>query len=56
MEQKIIVQVLKKVFKYGYATDTHLNIVGYLDKLGIPKSEYYRWNKPSPNQRVNLTP
>ena len=39
------ISVLKRVFTYGNATDTHLAILDYLFENGIPKSEYETWGR-----------
>ena len=42
-KKQIQIDTLKKVFRYGYATTTHLNIVELLYKLGVPIMEYKEW-------------
>lgn len=37
--------ILKSVFEYGSGMNTHLNILGMLDKIGVKKEEYETWNK-----------
>jgi hypothetical protein len=37
------IEVLKRVFSYGDATTTHLNILDYLNEKGIPIEEYKTW-------------
>lgn len=37
------IALLKKVFTYGNATNTHLDILDYLNHLGVSKSEYSKW-------------
>ena len=39
------IEVLKEVFTYGYATDTHLDIVCYLNIIGVPEEEYSQWGR-----------
>ena len=39
------IDVLKKVFTYGNATGTHLDILDYLNEVGIPSTEYSQWGK-----------
>ena len=39
------IDVLKKVFTYGNATGTHLDILDYLTEVGIPSTEYSQWGK-----------
>ena len=48
-DKKPDLEVLKSVFTYGYATDTHLDIVCYLNVIGIPEEEYSQWGR---NARV----
>jgi len=45
VEKEVWQATLKKVFKYGDATTTHLNILNLLNALGVPKEEYTKWNK-----------
>lgn len=40
--------VLKHVFTYGNATNTHLDILDYLFEKGVPKSEYSTWGRNAP--------
>jgi len=44
-KERGVIDGLQMVFKYGYAVETHLNIVNLLDKLNVPESEYDTWNK-----------
>ena len=50
METKI--EVLKKDFTYGNAMGTHIDILAYLNSIGISKEEYSTWGRhlsePSP--------
>ena len=46
VERDAIIIVLKEVFHYGYGGETHLNILGLLEKIGVPLSEYKTWNEP----------
>ena len=39
------IEILKKLFSYGYATDTHLDIVCYLNVNGVPEEEYSKWGR-----------
>ena len=39
------INCLKKVFTYGNATDTHIDILGYLYSIGISKDEYSKWGR-----------
>jgi hypothetical protein len=43
MEQSI--DVLKRVFTYGNATDTHLDILAFLIEAGISENEYKKWGR-----------
>ena len=42
-KKQIQIDTLKQVFRYGYATTTHLNIVELLYRLGVPLKEYKEW-------------
>ena len=44
MKDKVI-EILSKVFVYGDATNTHLNILNLLHDAGVGKEIYSTWNK-----------
>ena len=39
------IALLKEIFTYGDATNTHLDILDYLNYLGVSKSEYSKWGR-----------
>ena len=45
MNQENNIDCLKKVFTYGDATNTHLDILDYLNSIGISKDEYSKWGQ-----------
>ena len=53
-DKKPDIEFLKKVFSYGYATDTHLDIVCYLNVLGIPEEEYSQWGRNASQPKEEL--
>ena len=44
-KKQVQIDTLKQVFRYGYATTTHLNIVELLYRLGVPIKEYKEWER-----------
>ena len=44
------INVLKSVFRYGYGSDTHCNIMTLLDELGVRREEYIKWNQAEANE------
>ena len=43
--EEAVEEALEKVFKYGDATSTHLNILDLLNELKIPRQVYCEWNQ-----------
>ena len=48
---KTDIEVLKQVFTYGHATDTHLDILDYLKSVNVSKSEYSLWGRNAASQQ-----
>ena len=38
-------ETLRKVFKYGYATETHLNMISFLREKNVSIEQYKEWNR-----------
>ena len=45
MDSVSVIDILKRVFTYGDATATHIDIVKYLDGIHIKKATYEKWGK-----------
>ena len=45
MEPVGVLEVLRRVFTFGDAEDTHKDIVAYLDRCRIEESEYKKWGR-----------
>jgi len=41
------IETLEKVFRYGYATETHMKIIDFLSKKGVLLKHYKEWNNES---------
>ncbi len=37
------IETLKRVFRYGYGMETHMNILDFLNEKGILPEEYKKW-------------
>ena len=42
-----VIEILRRVFTYGDATITHLDIVNYLNSIRIKESTYSNWGRNS---------
>ena len=42
----------ERIFKYGYAAETHLNIIDFLSEKGVPPEQYKGWNNESDQSLV----
>lgn len=45
MKRESNIDCLKKVFTYGCAICTHLDIINYLNNIGISEDEYSKWGQ-----------
>ena len=54
MEPVGVIEILRQVFSYGDATNTHLDIVSYLDKIKIKESAYSKWGRNAPQLSVEV--
>ena len=51
-----VIEILRKVFTFGDATNTHLDIVRYLDCCRIKEATYSKWGRNAYQQGTQADP
>lgn len=49
-----VIEILRRVFTYGDATNTHMDIVKYLNKIHIKESTYAKWGRNASHSDLDL--